>query len=117
MLKNNQEEKINVEHRYFDLPTQVKFFDPYDVYWRYGIAYKDEIICACCGAIVEINDVYKFKPKGLDNPIVPYGLENWVDVSLEIAGDDYVYEQVAFEEEDEDGNLVCVYRENEDNKE
>lgn len=58
------------KYDYFEAPTQVKFWDG-----RYigGIAYRDEIICGCCGGIFKISDVYEVAPDTLDNdPIVVY---------------------------------------------
>ena len=46
--------------KYFDFPRQVKFFCPdtvNEVRFENGIAYGDEIICACCGAIFKIDEV------------------------------------------------------------
>lgn len=42
--------------KFFEEPTQVAFVDTTDFNEeiRYGIAYKNEIICGCCGAIFEI---------------------------------------------------------------
>ena len=36
---------------YYDIPTQVKFFDfgSEEPYWIGGIAFQDVIICGCCG--------------------------------------------------------------------
>ena len=42
---------------YYYEPTMVKFEDPDSDGWLYGIAYKEEIICACCGGIFEIVDL------------------------------------------------------------
>ena len=33
----------------FNTPTQVMFWDIYGDHYTYGIAYKNEIICGCCG--------------------------------------------------------------------
>lgn len=41
---------------YFGAPTQVSFYT-YDDGWCFGIAYRDEIICACCGGIFKIEEV------------------------------------------------------------
>lgn len=49
-------------NQYFDKPTQVKFFEPNEGEWCYGIAYKNEIICACCGSVFEIEEVSIIKP-------------------------------------------------------
>lgn len=44
---------------YCDIPTQVVFYDGGDEspIFCTGIAYKDEIICACCGGVIEISEV------------------------------------------------------------
>lgn len=72
------------KYNYFEAPTQVKFWD--ECYIG-GIAYRDEIICGCCGGIFKISDVYEVAPDTLDNdPIVVY--KDWVGLSSEICGDD-----------------------------
>lgn len=49
--------------KYFETPTQVMFWQDREkmhennIDYFVGIAYHDEIICACCGGIVEINEV------------------------------------------------------------
>lgn len=73
-----------MKYNYFEIPTQVKFWDG-----RYigGIGYRDEIICGCCGGIFRISDIYEVAPDTLDNdPIVVY--KGWVGLSSEICGDD-----------------------------
>ena len=46
---------------YFDRPTQVKFTENLEdddvVVIHFGIAYHDEIICGCCGGIIEAENV------------------------------------------------------------
>lgn len=72
------------KYNYFEAPTQVKFWDGHYIG---GIAYRDEIICGCCGGIFKISDVYEVAPDTLDNdPIVVY--KGWVGLSSEICGDD-----------------------------
>ena len=45
---------------YFNRPTQVMFADPDNAgEWIVGIAYKDEIICACCGGAFGITEIIK----------------------------------------------------------
>lgn len=73
-----------MKYNYFETPTQVKFWDGCYIG---GIAYRDEIICGCCGGIFKISDVYEVAPDTLDNdPIVVY--KGWVGLSSEICGDD-----------------------------
>ena len=67
----------------FDVPTQVLFVDE-DGVWRGGIAYRDEIICGCCGGVYEIDEVIEFAPEYVQQPIHKY--EYWIDISDEIRG-------------------------------
>lgn len=70
--------------RYFETPTQVKFYD-YDADgYVGGIAYRDEVICGCCGGIFKIEELYGFAPSDV-TPIIVY--EDWVDITYEICGD------------------------------
>lgn len=81
------------EYESFDTPTQVAFFD--EGHYCAGIAYGKEIICACCGGVVEINEVYEFAPCNVE-PIVVY--DNWVDFCESVIGDD----EADFEWEEEE---------------
>ena len=71
---------------YFDRPKQVVFADPDNPgEWIVGIAYKDEIICACCGGIFGIDEVAEqARLDGRKNAIYPY--EDWIDIASEISG-------------------------------
>ena len=40
-----------MDKKYYNKPTQVKFYDVDNDLWVGGIAYHDEIICGCCGGI------------------------------------------------------------------
>lgn len=71
---------------YFEVPTQVKFWDIGGDHYIGGIAYRNEIICGCCGSIFDINEIYESAPDTLkEDPIVVY--DSWVDISNEICGD------------------------------
>lgn len=54
--------------QYFETPTQVLFKQDEEtmrengVEWFAGIAYHDEIICGCCGGIMEIEEVEMIQP-------------------------------------------------------
>ena len=61
---------------YFEYPTQVKFIDPYDGRQLAGIAYKDEVICGCCGTIYSIKVLIK----------KPIEILSWVNIIDEIMG-------------------------------
>ena len=74
------------KYDYFGVPTQVKFWDYFDEHYLGGIAFRDEVICGCCGGIFDISEIYEFAPDTLEeDPIVVY---DWVDISSEIRGDD-----------------------------
>ena len=81
------------EYLYFEHPTQVKFIDmdrgSEEPHWLGGIAYKDEIICGCCGGVFDIKEYYDdwhdFGHKDfpdIENPIETYNY--WVDFNEEI---------------------------------
>lgn len=55
----------------FERPTQVAFWEVEQERYVGGIAYGAEIICGCCGGVVEIAEVYEFALEGV-NPIVVY---------------------------------------------
>lgn len=67
--------------QYFETPTQVLFKQDKETMlengaeWFAGIAYHDEIICGCCGGIVEIEEVEQIQT-------LP-----WIDITEAIAGD------------------------------
>lgn len=68
---------------YFDIPTQVKWKNPdfdetneSDTEYFGGIAYKDEIICVCCGGTIPISEV---------DEIIEF---DWINLSDEIIGDE-----------------------------
>lgn len=72
---------------YYDIPTQVKFFDfgSEEPYWIGGIAFHDVIICGC-GAIIEISDLYDdAEETGLGED--PIKVLKWIDISAEIKGE------------------------------
>jgi hypothetical protein len=71
---------------YFKKPTQVWFVNltESDIYYT-GIAYRDEIICGCCGGIYKIADIFEVaNEEGLTNPIVRM---DWISLDNEIRGD------------------------------
>ena len=65
--------------KYFEKPTQVKFFDKDNNIWVGGIAYHGEIICGCCGGTLEIDEL-------AEHEMVIY--DDWVNLSYEIIGED-----------------------------
>ena len=109
---------------YFDKPTQVVFADPdNEGEWIVGIAYKDEIICGCCGGIFDISDVVDMAAEaGIKHPI--YAYTDWMDIAAEITGgelpegldrnDDYeIYETKDYEQAsfllDEEEEVQAVF--------
>ena len=73
------------KYEHFERPTQVRFYDYDGNSWRGGIAYKDEIICGCCGGIFEIAEIYEFAPADLEkDPITVY--KWWIDLEETIVG-------------------------------
>lgn len=89
---DESEAPASIKH-YYEVPTQVKVIDVNsedegEYCYFGGIAYRNEIICGCCGGIFEIDDLYeeahdlRIDP---DDVIIPY--PTWVDISEEIKGD------------------------------
>lgn len=68
---------------WFDVPTQVAYFD--ENHYEAGIAYQDEVICACCGGVTEIADLIQWAPAGVA-PIVTYN--NWYSFKETVIGQD-----------------------------
>ena len=77
---------ITMEKSYFDRPTQVVFADPDNPgEWLSGIAYRDEIICGCCGGVFSIDDVIEMaRESGVNCAIHEY--REWNDIADEIVG-------------------------------
>lgn len=84
-IKEDASSNVRIWDAYesFDDPTQVAFWD--DGAYHAGIAYGDEIICACCGGVMEIEEIYAFAPSGVE-PIVVYKI--WIDFNESIIGDE-----------------------------
>lgn len=74
-----------MKYNYFKIPTQVKFWD--GRYYIGGIAYRNEIICGCCGGIFRISDIYEVAPDTLEeDPIVV--VDGWKGISDKICEKD-----------------------------
>ena len=69
--------------RYYETPTQVKWFDDLEDVWVGGIAFGNVIICGCCGNIIKLDNFEK-------GEVVEY--EDWIDIEKEIRGEDCDYE-------------------------
>ena len=75
-----------MKYNYFEVPTQVKFWDVDGDHYVGGIAYRNDVICGCCGGIFDISEIYGSAPDTLkEDPIVIP--DRWVDFSREICGD------------------------------
>lgn len=69
---------------YFQIPTQVKFWDVDGDHYVGGIAYHDYIICGCCGGLIPIQEVFEFTPEEV-TPII--AMDDWTDISFCIANE------------------------------
>jgi hypothetical protein len=77
-----------MEKTYFDRPAQVVFADPDNPgEWLVGIAYQDEVICACCGGVFRIDEVIEMTHENGVNCAI-YVYPEWVDITNEIVGDE-----------------------------
>ena len=80
---------------FYEFPTQVMFVEPkyvkgdnedFGPEWYAGIAYRDEVICACYGGVFTIEEVLESAEEyGLAHGIYPYGA--WVDITDAIIDD------------------------------
>lgn len=69
---------------YYNYPTQVAFWEPDGLCYAGGIAYRDEIICGCCGGIIELSDIYDSAPEGV-RAVVEY--RDWMSLEDYILDD------------------------------
>lgn len=77
----------NPNIHYFPTPKQVLFWDIDGDHYINGIAYRDEIICGCCGGVISIEEIYEFAPSAIRPIIVDddwYSLENEISVTWAI---------------------------------
>lgn len=66
---------------WFEKPVQVNFYDFDNERWLNGIGYKDEIICAECGGIISLEEMYDEEILAVEaNPVRAFG-GDWVDFS------------------------------------
>lgn len=68
-------------------PLRLFFWDTADKDYVGGIAYRNEVICGCCGSIFEISDLLDDAEEDGVQAIYEYKL--WVDLSEMIAGEAY----------------------------
>lgn len=73
--------------RYFDIPTQVAFYEIENDVYIGGIGFREVIICLDCGAKINIedylSDIEKMCP-AVNFPIIPL---TWCNISAETLGD------------------------------
>ena len=76
---------------YFLQPTQVMYFDyreEDEPRTLTGIAFRQEIICGCCGGIIDIDELVEAgKREGHNKVVFPYN--TWEDISEAIDGGEY----------------------------
>ena len=72
--------------KFYERPKQVVFADPENPGdWLNGIAFRDVIICSCCGGVFEIDEVINVALEdGVINPI--YAYEDWNDLTDSVVG-------------------------------
>lgn len=76
------------KYSYFEVPTQVRFWDYKNGRYHGGIAYRDEIICGCCGGMFNINKIYESASDTLkEDPIIVF--DSWERFSSVIFGEGY----------------------------
>ena len=68
---------------YFDIPTQVAFYDADGDHYVGGIAYQEHIICGCCGGLMSIEEIYEAAPEGMEAIHI---YSTWTNLSDEICG-------------------------------
>ena len=74
--------------KYYEIPTQVKFYDINEEQWIGGIAYEDYIICGCCGGKIEISDLL-IEAEEIDmKPDMLIQELPWIDIDEAIRGED-----------------------------
>lgn len=72
---------------WYEEPTQVSFIDVDNEPYRLGgIAYRDELICGCCGAAISLEELYEeAREADIDEDKVIEVLD-WFDISEAIKG-------------------------------
>lgn len=65
----------------FNRPAQVKFRDYECDCWGTGIGYGENIICACCGGLIPIDEIYEGAGlfKDTEEEVMPiYVFDEWI---------------------------------------
>lgn len=72
---------------YYSHPVQIRFWEPCVKRYVGAIAYKDFVICGCCGSLIPIQDIIdtakEFSNMNEDEAIVEL---DWIDINQEIVG-------------------------------
>ena len=67
---------------YFDTPTQVRFYD--DGTYGTGISFGEVVICACCGGVMSLEEIYELADE--DGVQAIYEYKTWEDITESISG-------------------------------
>lgn len=70
--------------KFFEVPTQVRFWNSDIMSHIGGIAYRDEVICGCCGGVVSVDDILADAEHDGVTGIVEL---SWENIEAEISGD------------------------------
>lgn len=77
-MTENNSNFVDIKKDYYSYPTQVRWgeMDDGEINEYFGIAYKDKVICGCCGYTADLNDedIYIFEKF------------DWIDISGAIEG-------------------------------
>ena len=78
--------------KYFNHPTQVKWFDGEHGRWESGIGVEDYIICACCGGVIPLDEFYDevdYYNRDAEHPVEnPIRALEWISLTDAIFGDE-----------------------------
>ena len=66
----------------FDTPAQVRFWD--NGSYASGIAFGEVVICACCGGIMSLEEIYELADE--DGVQAIYEYTTWEDITESISG-------------------------------
>ena len=83
--ENDIQDFLNRHNVDSNMPVQVKWLDYDGDHWCAGILVSNHIICACCGGIVELEDLYdeaKDAGRRFDEVLVIF--HEWIDFTSEI---------------------------------
>lgn len=63
---------MNLKRKTFKKPTHIKWFDFFEgEEFKHGIAFNGVVICACCGGVVPLDEIYEAADDfEIENPII-----------------------------------------------